>query len=60
MNWLKKLSSRITPQELAQDELKEAERALLGALTGREYADSLVTYNEARVRRLKAFLEVVK
>jgi hypothetical protein len=38
--------------ELALRELEEAQRELLKAQSGREYADSLVAYHTARIRRL--------
>lgn len=53
---LKKLFRRLTPVELAAKELAEAERALLEAQTGREYADAIVTYNERRIVRLRGLL----
>ena len=37
---------------LAVAELEEAKRQLLAALTAREYAEAMVTYNAERVRRL--------
>ena len=47
----------MTPLELASRELAEAEVALLHAQTGREYATAICSYNEARIRRLKDFLD---
>lgn len=41
---------------LAQAELEESERQLLGAQAAQEYAKSMVTYHEAKVKRLKAYL----
>lgn len=41
---------------LALRELEDAERKLLEAQTGREYADSMCKYHEARIRRLTAYL----
>lgn len=40
--------------ELAVRELQEAQRELLKAESGREYADSLVRYHTARISRLTA------
>ena len=54
---LKKIFRRLTPVELAAKELAEAERALLEAQTGREYADAIVTYNEKRIARLRGVLK---
>ena len=43
-----------TADLLAARELDEAERSLLKALTGLEYAQAMVNYNSATVSRLKA------
>lgn len=55
-NVLKQLFQRITPSDAIAAELAEAEMALLKAETGVEYAQSLVDYNTARIKRLKAYL----
>jgi hypothetical protein len=47
---------QITPPELILAELMEAEVQLLKAETLREYAESQVSYNKTRVKRLKAYL----
>lgn len=47
---------RITPAELAAQELADAEISLLGAHTGQEYAASIVLYNETRIKRLREYL----
>jgi len=39
-----------------QRELLNAEHALLAAETGVEYAMSMVSYNKARIKRIKASL----
>lgn len=44
--------------ELAKIELEEARRKLLNAQTGLEYAEAMVRYETARVRRLESMLEV--
>ena len=44
--------------ELAKAELEQARRELLNAQTGLEYADAMVRYETARVRRLEGMLEV--
>ena len=54
--YLKNLFAKPTPLELATEELVQAERAKLEAETGREYADSLVKYNTARITRLRAYI----
>jgi hypothetical protein len=43
-----------TPRALMATELQEAERSLLVALSAREWADSQVAFNQARVARLTA------
>ena len=53
---LKQLFQRITASDAIVAELAEAEMALLKAETGVEYAQSLVDYNTARIKRLKAYL----
>ncbi len=53
---IKQLFQRVTPPDAIAAELAEAEMALLRAETGVEYAQSLVDYNKARVKRLKAYL----
>ena len=53
---LKRIMRRLTPAEVASKELADAELELLTALTHREYAQSLIDYNESRCKRLRAFL----
>ena len=45
-----------TTLQLAAAELAEAERSLLIAETGLEYAGSQVSYNKARITRLRRYL----
>lgn len=45
-----------TKLSLATAELEEAERALLESQTGKEYAASTCTYNEARITRLRKII----
>lgn len=45
---------------LAQNELEDAERALLKAQSGREYAEAMVTYHQRRISRLKGILPTVQ
>lgn len=54
-NW-RKVFRKITPAETAAHELGDAEMALLEAQTAKEYAASIIGYNEARIKRLRAFL----
>jgi len=43
--------------ELAARELAQAERALLEAESGREYATAMVEYNDERIQRLRRYLK---
>lgn len=52
-NDLKKTFGRITPIDLINKELAEAELALLSAETAKDYADSIISYNTAKINRLK-------
>lgn len=52
----KSISRKITPLEMAAKELAEAELRLLEAQSGVEYAQSIVTYNQTRIKRLKNFI----
>lgn len=53
---IKLLLKRPTSLQIIASELAEAEMSLLRAETGVEYALSMVTYNKARVKRLKAYV----
>ena len=59
MNLIDKLKSiYVTPsaEQIALRELEAAKRSLLEAQSGREYADSMCKYHEARIKRLTAYL----
>jgi len=56
--WVLVQCKRITPPEIIAAELMEAEVQLLKAETLREYAESQVSYNKTRVKRLKAYMNV--
>lgn len=56
MNFIKRLYTRPSPAEIAAKELASAELELLSAQTHKEYAQSLIDYNEARCKRLRTFL----
>ncbi len=53
---LKKTCGKITPLEEATAELVDAEFAKLQAETGKEFAEALVTYNNARITRLRKYI----
>ena len=56
LTFMRRLLTGPSPDELAARELAQARRALLEAQTGEEYARSQVTYNQARIARLRAYL----
>lgn len=56
MNALKKLFRRLTPCEVAARELALAELDRLNAQSAVEYAQSVVAYNDARIKRLRKLL----
>ena len=58
-NEFKGMFKRITPLQVVANELSEAEFALLRAESGVEYAAALVTYNKARIKRLKAYMSTL-
>lgn len=53
---LKRLMRRLTPLEVASRELADAELQALSAQTAVEFANSVVAYNAARIKRLRAFI----
>lgn len=55
-DWVLLQCKRITPAAAIANELMEAEMQLLKAETLREYAESQVSYNKNRVKRLKAYV----
>ena len=57
---LRRLFRKITPAEVAARELAEAELSLLEAQTGSEFAQSVIAYNETRIRRLRKFLATLE
>ncbi len=60
MNYLKKLWQTPSAEMLAMRELEEAKRRLLEAQTTREYADSMVKFREAQIKRLTAYIKGVE
>ena len=53
---LRTLFRRASAEELMQRELDEARKALLEALSGRDYAEALVQYHSSRIDRLRSML----
>ncbi len=52
----KKMARRLTPVEMAAAELADAELHKLEAHSAVEYATSVVSYEDARIKRLRKFL----
>jgi hypothetical protein len=52
----KRITRRLTPVEMAATELAEAELHKLEAHSAVEYATSVVSYEDARIKRLRKFL----
>ena len=56
VDYVKSWFATPSAEVLALRELEEAKRKLLDAQSGREYADSMCKYHEARIKRLTTFL----
>lgn len=56
IRYLKSLFHKPTPLEMAMKELILAEHAKLEAETGKEYAETTVAYNTARIKRLTKYI----
>ena len=52
----KRMTRRLTPAEMAAAELADAELHKLEAHSAVEYATSVVSYEDARIKRLRKFL----
>jgi hypothetical protein len=52
----KRMTRRLTPVEMAATELAEAELHRLEAHSAVEFATSMVSYEDARIKRLRKFL----
>lgn len=55
-DWVKNIYATPSAEVIALRELETAKRQLLEAQSGREYADSMCKYHEARIKRLTAYL----
>jgi len=60
IKFLKDYWRDLTPREVCERELADATLELLQAESGAEYAQSIITYNQVRIKRLKARLEEYK
>lgn len=57
--WVKDYFRTPSAEALALQELEDAKRKLLEAQSGREYAESMCKYHEARIKRLTAYLSSI-
>ena len=57
LNWIKRMYTPATCEELMVRELDTARRDLLLAETAKDYAESMVLYNNQRIERLTAALK---
>jgi len=53
---LKRMMRRLTPAEVATQELVEAQLSRLAAQTAQEHAAALASFHDVRARRLTKFL----
>ena len=54
---LKKILLPPSAEVLAMRELEDSKRRLLEAQSGREYADSMCKYHEAKIKRLTSYVK---
>ena len=55
-DWVKTIYTTPSAEAIALRELEESKRKLLEAQSGREYADSMCKYYEAKIKRLTVYL----
>ena len=60
INELKKMWATPSAEVMALKELEESKRKLLEAQTNREYADSMVKFREAQIKRLTAYIKGIE
>lgn len=56
IDYIKNLIRTPSAEAIALRDLEESKRKLLDALSGREYADSMCKYYEAKIKRLTTYL----
>lgn len=56
----RRILRKITPAEVAAKELADAELSMLEAQTAKEYAESVMAYNDARIKRLRKYLATME
>jgi len=59
VDWIGSYLQAPSAEVLAFEELETAKRELLEAQSGREYADSMCKYHDARIKRLTVYLHSV-
>ena len=57
LNWIRQIYTPATCEELMARELDAARRDLLIAETAKDYAESMVLYNDQRIERLTEALK---
>jgi predicted glycosyltransferase len=55
-DWVKNIYTTPSAEAIALRELEDSKRKLLEAQSGREYADSMCKYYEAKIKRLTVYL----
>lgn len=56
IEYIRQLYKTPSAEIIALNELEEAKRKLLDAQSGREYAESMCKYHEARIKRLTTYI----
>ena len=56
IEYIKNAYKTPSAEAIALHELEDAKRKLLEAQSGREYAESMCKYHEARIKRLTSYL----
>ena len=57
IEYIKNIYATPSAEVIALRELEEAKRKLLEAQSGREYADSMCKYHDARIKRLTNYIK---
>ena len=58
--YVEKFEDELEPVEMAKRELMEAKRRLLETMSALDYAKATVSYHQARIDRLTAYLQIQK
>jgi len=57
-DYIEKFEDELQPVDMAKKELLEAKRRLLETMSALDYAKATVSYHQARIDRLTAYLEM--